>query len=157
MYIKQLHQWNTLNWKIFYKSLKIRLSAKDKSLIKEILTHPNKDYIENNFNILEKYWIINWIWPWYFPRHARRILTYLFKYVRYEWHDIMSSIWWTEKDRKRADLWLFYYSFKWNEWNILYWIIIWLLFNIVRIWWKSSFRTYKLNNYGEHFTTTNRK
>lgn len=143
MYIKQLIKWSDDDWELFYHSLKIELLQIDKMTIRFILSNKSKLYIENHFHILSRYWIINWIWPWYFPNYARKMLTYLFKYVRYEWHDIMSSIWGTEKDRKKADLWLFYYSIKWNEWNVLYWFIIWVLYNVIRLLWKSSFRIIK--------------
>ena len=108
MYIKQLQSWTHKDWQQFIQDKHIENAEE----VMQILTG-DKNLIESNFNTLTKAWIINGIWPWYFPASFRYIITLLFPEVRYEFHDIMYAIWWTEIDRLEADNWLLKYSLKW--------------------------------------------
>ena len=137
MYIKKLEAWNLTNWENFFIVNKINKAYQ--WVVKEVLTSETKKELEEGFYLLKEVLIINWVWPWYLPWLARKILTKLFKNVKSEYHDIMSSIGWTEEDRKKADLWLLYYSLKWNETNFFAVITIYFCFIIVHYLGGNSF------------------
>ena len=130
MYIKNIENWNENDWWYFFMQFTYLNKEKQKE-VKQILTLPDKSAIEQHFDKLEEYWIINWIWPWYFIKIMRNIISWLFKGVRYEWHDIMYSIWGNEKDRLKADYWLLKYSIQ----TIKIWIAkAKLIFNPISMW-----------------------
>ncbi len=109
MYIKKLQNWTQKDWDLFFKQYP-KICKDSQKEIKNILTLEKKEDIEKHFFILEAHGIINGIGPWWLGRFFRRINTFLFKWVRYEWHDIMYAIWGAEEDRKKADYGLWKYS-----------------------------------------------
>ena len=108
MYITQLEDWNSTDWVFFFAEF--HLSEEEELEVKQILTLPLKSGIEWHFERLYELEVINWIWPWFLMKGTRRAISWLFRWVRYEWHDIMYAVWWIEYDRLKADYWLFKYS-----------------------------------------------
>ena len=111
MYIKQIREWGGANWEEFFSQFPL-LKKEERGEVRQILTLPTKEGIEASFKRLSSLWIINWIWPWYLMRNMRKFISWAFRGVRYEWHDVMYAIWWTETDRLNADYWLFKYSYQ---------------------------------------------
>lgn len=111
MYIKKIELWRDWEWWEYFSQYQLIATTKDKEKIKKILQSNTKKEIENNFHILEKYNIINGIWPSYLSKIARLIISYLFFGVRYERHDINFGIGWNYEDFHRANYGLLKYSF----------------------------------------------
>ncbi len=110
MYIKQLASWDDSSWDRYFLSYNI-VDKNERSMLRHILSQ-DKEYIELNFSILREFWIINGIWPDWFQAWQRGIITRLFPYVRYEWHDLMYGIGWVKDDKIAADKWLWKYTKK---------------------------------------------
>jgi len=108
MYIKQLENYTNKDWDELKYNLEIY--GQDFKILKQILTFGTKQEIEKHFWFLEKIWIINWIWPWFLWKKFIKIISFLFKWVKYEWHDIIYYIWWNTKDKLKSDYWLLKYS-----------------------------------------------
>lgn len=109
MYISKIEKWDWEDWQQFFAQYK-NLTKDNRIEIMDILTRSDKKEIEYSFPRLIDLWLINWIWPWWFISSIRKFISWLFNWVRYEWHDIMYAIWWNEQDRHNADYWLFKYS-----------------------------------------------
>ena len=109
MYIEKLISWTSLDWNEFFSQFE--LSENEKMDVKIILTLPNKEEIESHFPRLEMLGIINWIWPWFLMKGTRKFISWLFQWVKYQWHDIMYAIWWIEMERLEVDYWLLKYSY----------------------------------------------
>lgn len=165
MYITKLENWDRSDWKAFYRVFPW-LDEDDKFQVKQILTLPMKISIENSFEFLKNLWVINGIWPWYLWACFRAIISKIFKWVRYEWHDIMYAIGGDSNDRYMADKWLLKYSKETIRDNIdkvhemdgnplseifillavyiasilQYWIVL-VCYSMVRIFGKSAFRS----------------
>lgn len=107
-YIKRLNKYNDIKIHLMFRKNKIT-DQKTKERILEIF-EGTKQEIENNFEELKKLWVINWIWSDRFWRTFIRLLSYLLKGVKYEWHDIMYFIWWTWFDKNKADYGLLKYT-----------------------------------------------
>lgn len=138
MYIKRIQNWDDTTWERYFEQYWI-VAIWKKEYLREILSRETKEDIELDFNFLGYVWIINWIWPWFFPNWLRKLLAKLFPFVRFEWHDIEYWIFWDEEDRQNADFGVWKYSMKWNEWNCFKTIVACLAYKIVRRFWKSSF------------------
>lgn len=109
MYLQEyIGTWTSLEWNKFFTYWK-HLTDEDKQKIKVILKW-DKQAIEESFHILKDMWLLNGIWPSWFPPIIRIVLTWLFPYFRWEWHDLMYSIWGTAKDRHKSDLWALKYT-----------------------------------------------
>lgn len=108
MYIKSLKNWSEDKWA--RKLAPFCLTEDEYSLVKQILTLPQKHAIEWHFDTLKRLWIINWLGPWWIPWFVRAFLSWLFPFIQWEWHDIM--IWLAESDEDvfKADRWLLKYS-----------------------------------------------
>ena len=119
MYIKKLKHWDESDWQCMFDNWDIEFT--NRSEIKQILTLPSKISIENNFNRLKELWVINWIWANWMWKLCIKIITFLFPWVRYEWHDINYLLWGTDDDKIKCDYWLFKYSLLtiWNNFNLL--------------------------------------
>lgn len=102
MYIKKIEKWCDKEWGKFFSYFPL-LSSEERLEVKQILTLPEKSWIEANFERLEELWILNGIWPFWFPNKLREFITWLFPYFRYEHHDLAGCIWGTEADRKESD------------------------------------------------------
>jgi len=109
MYIKKLENYTNKNW--YELKHELNLSHQDYIMLKQVLTSKTKKEIEKHFLFLEKVWIINWIWPWFFWKKIIKIISFLFKWVRFEWHDIRYFTGWNIKDKLKSDYWLLKYSF----------------------------------------------
>jgi len=139
MYIIQLQSWDNGDWDRYFLSYCI-VDQNERSLIKDILVR-DKEYIEHNFYTLRDFGIINWIWPSWFQIWMRYLITTLFPYVRYEWHDIMYGIGWIEADKLEADTWLWKYTKK-SVFNVFTKIIqleVWLIQKALFILLQSAF------------------
>lgn len=109
MYIKKIENWSHEDWRIFFQQF-WWINNLEKEAIKKILTRDTKQEIEKDFKILKRYWVVNGIWPGYLWKAMRNIITYLFKGVKSDWHDINYAIWGNFWDRLRADWGLLKYS-----------------------------------------------
>ena len=109
MYIERLNSWGKSDWRDFFSQY--HLNPKDEKRVRKILSSLRKEEIESNFWNLIELWILNGIWPWYLMKWTRKFISWLFRWVKYEWHDIMYAIWWNERDRLDADYWLLKYSY----------------------------------------------
>ncbi len=138
MYIKKLKNWRNEDWELFFKQYP-NLEPHQKREVKQILCMKNKDIIEEHFWVLEFYGIINWIGPGWLSRFFRKIITFLFRWVKYEWHDIGYAIWWNEQDRKNTDKGLWKYSFEWVEksfwkiWEMKLWNLELIIFSVLYV------------------------
>lgn len=115
MYLKKyIWNWNNHDWDSFFSQFPHLFLYDDYHLIEteiKIILRGNKEEIEANFDYLEELWILNGIWPFWFPMNVRALITWICPYFRYEWHDLMWAIWGTEYDRKTSDLGMIKYSF----------------------------------------------
>lgn len=111
MYIKQIESWNDYQWNSFFFSLPFWMRNAREDEIKIMLSSNTKEEIEAQFPRLKTILLINGVWPWYFSQMMRDMITWLFPYIRFEWHDIMFAIGWTYKDFCNANWWLLKYSF----------------------------------------------
>lgn len=109
MYLDKLYTWTWKDWEDFFSQFP-GLTKRQRVQVKQILILNTKKWIESRFDYLEKIGILNWIWPWYMMKIFRKLVSYMFRWVKYEWHDIMYAIWWKERDRLDADYWLLKYS-----------------------------------------------
>lgn len=109
MYLDILYTWTWKDWEDFFSQFP-SLTKHQKWQVKQILTLNTKSWVESHFDYLEKIGILNWIWPWYFMKTFRKFISYMFRWVKYEWHDIMYAIGWKERDRLDADYGLLKYS-----------------------------------------------
>lgn len=148
MYIKQLEKWSDRDWDIFFFSLPFWMRDSREDEIKYILTRENKQEIEDQFPRLQKILLINGVWPSWFTQKMRDMLSWFFPYIRWEWHDIMFSIWWTYKNFIDANNWLLKYSIisllsGWLNDDIMSPLsiaIIILFYLLVMTFWIYSFR-----------------
>lgn len=116
MYLKKLETWDWENWQIFLNQYPL-LDRRERAEVMQILTYPEKIQIEEKFPRLIELWVLNGVWPWYLMKWTRRLISWFFRGVRYEWHDIMYAIGWTEMDRIKADWGLMKYSLiSINDW-----------------------------------------
>ena len=69
-------------------------------------------FTEKDWTLLEKVWIIDWVWPGYLLRifWIKYITGLIFFSVDYRKHDVNYFIWGSEEDRKTADDGLLKYS-----------------------------------------------
>jgi len=82
----------------------------------EIKKLPMKEWTPEDFETLEREWIINWVWNNVLPTWMRYIMSQLFFYLDFKKHD--GNYWLIEdmpfkereKARKEADFWLLKYS-----------------------------------------------
>lgn len=156
MYIKKLESWDDEKWSKYFKNFSIE--EHDQPFIRQILTM-SKEGIESNFEHLKVYWIINWIWPSYFPAFLINFITWLLPFVKFEWHDIM--VWLAENELEiiNADIGIKKYSqisvaetslvrlVKMKPLLSIYdtllaspikWLIVYFLYVLVRAWSKYS-------------------
>lgn len=117
MYLaKRIGYWKEKEWEDFFSQFPAVMYfneiTNEKEIVKKILTSKTKQEIEANFEKLKKIGIINGIGPSWFPHPVRSIITWLFPYFRYEWHDLDGAIGGTEEDRKRGDQKMLEYSQK---------------------------------------------
>ena len=152
MYIKQLEKWNDSDWNMFFFSLPFWMREYREDEIRIILTSNSKQEIEAQFPRLKNILLINGVWPSWFTQKMRDMITWFFPYIRFEWHDIMFSIWWTYKDFCNANWGLLKYSIislfmgGFNDviMSPLSIAIIILFYLLVMTFWMYSFRW---NNY----------
>lgn len=109
MYIKKLELWGDWEWWEYFSYYNFNHVDRDK--VRIILTLETKQEIEKHFHYLTEVGILNGIWPSYLSNVARKIISYLFAGVRYEWHDINCWIWWDSEDFHRTNYGLLKYSF----------------------------------------------
>lgn len=123
MYIEQLSAYTEKDWELFFNQFP-SLTREQQEEVKTILTLETKEGVENYFPYLHEIGILNWIGPWYLMRWTRKLISAMFKWVRYEWHDIMYAVGGTERDRLDADYWLLKYSKKTIKENTWQWWIL---------------------------------
>ena len=111
MYYNQLEKWTSLEWGELLKDVP-SLNEEQKERLKFILKSEAKAELMLHFPELKTMGVWNWICPNWAWKFFRGIISLLFKWVRYEFHDIGYLIWGTKEDRKKADLGLVYYSIK---------------------------------------------
>lgn len=110
-----MKKWNRYNDTIKWRLLrKLKWSSKEKRDVKYILDHYEYENINHKAKkILRKTWVINGVGPQYILKLSKiigKIITFIFWLVDCERHDVNYFIWWTEKDRKKADDGLLKYS-----------------------------------------------
>jgi len=108
MYIKNLEKYTADDWQNFFEKHNITYPW-IKTEMKKVLTL-SKKHIERRFKFLENWWILNGIWPKFFPQWLVNAITYLFPYVKWEMHDLGLEFAENEKDRLKADRGLFKYT-----------------------------------------------
>lgn len=111
MYIKRIESWWEKNWSAYFDYTWMNYTKQERKEIVGILTQDKKEDVERGFPRLRELGIINWIWPSFFIRSIRNLLSWFFRWVKEEWHDIMYWIGWTEAERLDTDFWLFKYSY----------------------------------------------
>lgn len=112
MYLKKLESWKEKDWEEYFKQYK-KINTKDKKeKVKKILTSDSKEVIQLNFRYLKGVWIINGIWPWFLGAFFRNLLTFLFRGVKYERHDIDFGVWGNIKDYHESNYNLLNHSLK---------------------------------------------
>lgn len=110
MYIKRLESWDEKKWKKYFLQFPKIKTDQEKQEIKQALTLSSKEAVESFFPLFRKYGIINGIWPGYMGAFFRGIISQVFKWVRYEWHDIEFGIFGSEYDFHHANYGLLKYS-----------------------------------------------
>lgn len=113
MYLKKyIWNWNNHDWDAFFSQFPSLVLTEE--IVKEdikIILRGEKEMIEANFDYLEELWILNGIWPFWFPMNIRAFITWICPYFRYEWHDLWYSVANNSEERKDFDLWMVKYSF----------------------------------------------
>lgn len=92
---------------------KIKWTCKEKFKINKLLLNKNfEQFNKKDWLLLEKVWIVNWVWPWYLLRFfwIKFITGIIFFSVDYRRHDVNYFMWGDEVDREKADNWLLKYS-----------------------------------------------
>ena len=106
MYIKRLETLSEYKW----KKLLDPFTINEWVTIRSIFSSETKEYIIDNMFTLEELGIVNGIGPSWFDSTVRAILTLMFQWVDFRFHDIQYFIGWSDNDRSEADFWLFKYS-----------------------------------------------
>jgi hypothetical protein len=107
-----LENYTSIEWEEIFKQLPLVKSEEDKEIIKNILCK-DKQWILREKETLKRYWVDNWVWPWYIAWFFRAIISLFFASVENTLHDIAYLIGWTLKDRLKADWGLLKYSYIW--------------------------------------------
>lgn len=102
-----LENWGHREWNKLYD--RYDLTHLEKREVRQILTMPTKEGVKLWKDRLIKLWLVNWLWPWWFPAGVRTFFTEAFPYLDFFYHDIAYLIAINKEDRKKADIgWLKY-------------------------------------------------
>lgn len=118
MYIEKLKTWTNNDWWELFDIYGIWVEKWKE--VRALLTSPSKEEIESNWRLLEGINMVNWVWPSSLMSITRKIISFLFRGVKYRWHDVSYALGGTERDRWKADWGLLKYS----TLSIIYWLLV---------------------------------